>query len=57
MFVHMGVENVREAGWHPVMREVVVSTAANGFNVFRPAFDEGEDDEDDELDNKKVIKE
>ena len=53
----MGVENVREAGWHPVMREVVVSTAANGFNVFRPAFDEGEDDEDDELDNKKVIKE
>ena len=48
MFVHMGVESVREVGWHPVMREVVVSTAANGFNVFRPAFDEAESSEDED---------
>ena len=43
------------------MRDAIVSTAANGFNAFRPAVGTdvsiSEEEEEEEEDNKKIVKE
>ena len=51
MFIHQGQDDVKEIRWHPVYKDVVISTANDGFNIFKPALDE-EDSEEDEDDNK-----
>lgn len=54
MFVHQGQEEIKELRYHPVYYEMIVSTAANGLNAFKPSFTGPEDDEDgDEEDLKK----
>lgn len=45
MFLHQGQENLKDVKFHPYFKSMLCSTAENGINVFKPAFDEdGEDD-------------
>jgi len=36
LFIHAGQEDMKEARFHPQLPGVVISTAADGFNVFLP---------------------
>lgn len=49
LFLHQGQEELRELRWHPVYKDVVLSTALDSFNVFQPSLDEM-DDLDDQAD-------
>ncbi len=37
LFIHMGQKNVKEAMWHPSCSSLLVSTAEDGVNVFKPS--------------------
>ena len=36
LFIHAGQEDMKEARFHPQLPGVVFSTAADGFNVWKP---------------------
>jgi len=40
IFLHQGQENIKDIKFHPAYKNFLVSTAENGINVFRPAFDD-----------------
>jgi len=39
MFLHQGQSNMKEVRFHPHLRTVLISTAEDSFNVFRPNLD------------------
>lgn len=50
MFIHQGQEEIKEIRFHPIYYEMLVSTASNGINIFKPCFTGGDDDDDEGMD-------
>jgi ribosome assembly protein RRB1 len=49
IFLHQGQENIKDIKFHPVYKNFIASTAENGINVFKPAFDEDSSIASDEM--------
>jgi len=39
MFLHQGQNNMKELRFHPYFREMLVTTAEDSYNIFRPNLD------------------
>ncbi len=46
MFLHQGQENIKELRFHPYYREMLITTAEDSYNVFRPNLEPEEEEED-----------
>lgn len=40
LFIHQGQKHIKEVRFHPQLPGVLISTAATGFHVFKPAVNE-----------------
>jgi ribosome assembly protein RRB1 len=36
MFLHQGQDNMKELRFHPYFKEMIVTTAEDSFNIFKP---------------------
>ena len=55
VFLHQGQINLKDVRFHPVFKNMLISSAENGLNLFRPNFtDEAseDDDEDEKMENE-----
>lgn len=48
MFLHQGQKNLKDLKFHPIFKDVICSTSENGINLFKPAFDDDSDVQDDD---------
>jgi len=49
VFLHQGQINLKDVKFHPIFKNMLISSAENGLNLFRPNFtDEASEDDDDE---------
>ena len=55
VFLHQGQINLKDVKFHPVFKNMVISSAENGLNLFRPNFTDeaSEDDEDEKMEEEK----
>lgn len=53
MFLHQGQKNMKELRFHPQYRSLILTTAEDSFNIFRPNLDPdyGENEENEEEKN------
>lgn len=49
MFLHQGQSNLKELRFHPYYREMLVTTAEDSYNIFRPNLDPDEDEEEEDV--------
>lgn len=56
MFLHQGQNNLKELRFHPYYREMLVTTAEDSYNIFRPNLepDEDEDEEEQHLHSENI---
>ena len=54
VFLHQGQINLKDVKFHPVFKNMLISSAENGLNLFRPNFTDeaSEDDEDEKMDKE-----
>ncbi len=59
MFLHQGLENIKELKYHPIYNEVLVGTGSNGLHVFKPCMDDDLKslDEEGNMFNNEIIRE
>lgn len=44
MFLHQGQTNMKELRFHPYYKEMILTTAEDSYNIFRPNLDPEEED-------------
>jgi ribosome assembly protein RRB1 len=57
MFLHLGQQNIRELRFHPYYDSVLISTAQDSYNIFKPNFDPDQQEVDDESDGENESRE
>ncbi len=40
MFLHQGLENIKELKYHPIYNELLIATGSNGVHLFKPCLDD-----------------
>ena len=59
MFLHLGQDNIKELRFHPYYDSVIVSTAQDSYNIFKPNFDpdqQVEEESDGENEEREIHK-
>lgn len=44
MFLHQGQNNMKELRFHPYYREMILTTAEDSYNIFRPNLEPEDED-------------
>lgn len=44
MFLHQGQNNMKELRFHPYFKEMIVTTAEDSYNIFKPNLEPEDDD-------------
>lgn len=60
MFLHAGQRHIKELKFHPYFKDMVLTTAQDTYNIFKPNYaeeDEAIPEESDESDGEKEIRE
>lgn len=46
MFLHQGQSNIKELRFHPYYKEMILTTAEDSYNIFRPNLEPDEEDDE-----------